>query len=41
MLQQTIERTWEEILEHNAELIGQRVRLGASHLCNEYKYLWR
>jgi hypothetical protein len=27
MLQQTIEGTWEEILEHNAELIGQRVRL--------------
>ncbi len=27
MLQQTIKGTWEEILEHNAELIGQRVRL--------------
>jgi hypothetical protein len=27
MSQQTIEGTWEEILEHNAELIGQRVRL--------------
>jgi len=27
MLQQTIEGTWEEILEHNAELAGQRVRL--------------
>jgi hypothetical protein len=27
MLQQTIEGTWEEILEHNAELISQRVRL--------------
>jgi len=25
MLQQTIEGTWEEILENNAELIGQRV----------------
>ena len=27
MEQQTIEGTWEEILEHNAELAGQRVRL--------------
>jgi hypothetical protein len=27
MKQQTIEGTWEEILEHNAELAGQRVRL--------------
>jgi hypothetical protein len=27
MSQQTIEGTWEEILEHNAELIGQRIRL--------------
>jgi hypothetical protein len=27
MEQHTIERTWEEILEHNAELAGQRVRL--------------
>jgi len=25
MSQQTIEGTWEKILEHNAELIGQRV----------------
>jgi hypothetical protein len=31
MLQQTIEGTWEEILEHNAELIGQRVRLTILH----------
>jgi hypothetical protein len=27
MEQQTIEGTWEEILEYNAELAGQRVRL--------------
>ena len=27
MSQQTIEGTWEEILQHNVELIGQRVRL--------------
>ena len=27
MEQHTIEGTWEEILEHNAELAGQRVRL--------------
>ena len=27
MEQQTIEATWEEILQHSAELAGQRVRL--------------
>lgn len=27
MEQQTIEGTWEEILQHSAELAGQRVRL--------------
>ena len=27
MQQQTIEGTWEEILQHSAELTGQRVRL--------------
>ena len=27
MKQQTLEGTWEEILEHSAELTGQRVRL--------------
>ena len=27
MKQQTLEGTWEEILQHSAELVGQRVRL--------------
>ncbi len=27
MEQQTLEETWEEILQHSAELVGQRVRL--------------
>jgi hypothetical protein len=31
MEQQTIEGTWEEILQHSAELAGQRVRLTILH----------